>query len=233
MTAAPLRLLVADDQPIIRRGLALMLGAEDDIMVVGQAADGQEALELARALQPDVVVMDLQMPRLGGVAATRQLAAELPRVRVVVLTTFDDDERVYEAVRAGAHAYLLKDAAEAEVLETVRAVHRGESRLSPAVARKVLEQFRTLAADARHAGSPPPYPGAARPGAPAALDEPLSDKEERVLALLADGLSNRQIAERVFLAEGTVKNYVSAILEKLDTRDRTRAVLKAITLRII
>ena len=231
VNAAPLRLLVTDDQPIIRRGLALMLDAEDDIAVVGQAADGQQALELARALRPDVVVMDLQMPRLGGVAATRQLAAELPRVRVVVLTTFDDDELVYEAVRAGAHAYLLKDAAEAEVLETVRAVHRGESRLSPAVARKVLEQFRTLAASARHAGSPPPYPGAAHAPAPPALDEPLSDKEERVLALLADGLSNRQIAERVFLAEGTVKNYVSRIMDKLHARNRIELAVLAQTRR--
>ncbi|MBS0301548.1 MAG: response regulator transcription factor, partial [Proteobacteria bacterium] len=143
---APLRLLVADDQPIIRRGLALMLDAEPDIEVVGQATDGQQALELAHALRPDVVVMDLHMPRVSGVAATRLLSAQLPRVAVVVLTTFDDDELVFEAVRAGARAYLLKDAAEAEVLETVRAVHRGESRLSPAVARKVLEQFRALAA---------------------------------------------------------------------------------------
>ena len=223
----PLRLLVADDQPIIRRGLALMLGAEDDIEVVGQAADGQQALELARTLRPDVVVMDLQMPRGGGVAATRQLAALLPQVRVVVLTTFDDDELVYEAVRAGAHAYLLKDAAEADVLETVRAVHRGESRLSPAVARKVLEQFRTLASSADRAGSPPPYPSAAMPTAPAPLEDPLSDKEERVLALLADGLSNRQIAERVFLAEGTVKNYVSRIMEKLHAHNRTELAVKA------
>ena len=215
----PLRLLVADDQPIIRRGLALMLGAEDGIEVVGQAADGEQALELARALRPDVVVMDLQMPRGGGVAATRQLAAELPRVRVVVLTTFDDDERVFEAVRAGAHAYLLKDAAEAEVLETVRAVHRGESRLSPAVARKVLEQFRALAAGAGGAPVPPAGTGAE--------PEALSDKEERVLALLAEGLTNRQIGERVFLAEGTVKNYVSRIMDKLHARNRIELAVLA------
>ncbi len=217
---APLRLLVADDQPIIRRGLALMLDAEPDIEVVGQAADGQQALELAHALHPDVVVMDLQMPRVGGVAATRLLSAQLPRVAVVVLTTFDDDELVFEAVRAGARAYLLKDAAEAEVLETVRAVHRGESRLSPAVARKVLEQFRALAAGA--GGAPVPSAGTAEPGA-----EALSDKEERVLALLAEGLTNRQIAERVFLAEGTVKNYVSRIMDKLHARNRIELAVLA------
>lgn len=229
MTAArPLRLLVVDDQPIIRRGLALMLDVEDDISVVGQAADGQEALELAEALRPDVVVMDLQMPRLDGVAATRLLAMRLPQVRVVVLTTFDDDERVFEAVQAGAHAYLLKDAAEAEVLDTVRAVHRGESRLSPTVARKVLEQFRGLASGwTAPPGEPPPIRPAV-PADPLTEEQPLSDKEERVLALLADGLSNRQIADRVFLAEGTVKNYISRIMEKLHAHNRIELAVKAV-----
>lgn len=220
MTQA-LRLLIVDDQPLIRRGLALMLGAEAGIDVVGQAADGQQALALARALKPDVVVMDLQMPGMGGVAATRQLAQELPQVRVVVLTTFDDDELVFEAVRAGAQAYLLKDAEEAEVLETVRAVHRGESRLSPSVARKVLEQLRALAT----------VPGAAvptsAPAAPPPSDEPLTDKEEQVLTLIAQGLSNKEIAERVFLAEGTVKNYVSRTMDKLHARNRIELAVKA------
>lgn len=229
--AARLRLLVVDDQPIIRRGLALILGAQADIEVVGQAADGQQALQLAEALRPDVVVMDLQMPVLGGVAATRLLAQRLPRTRVVVLTTFDDDERVFAAVQAGAHAYLLKDAAEGELLDTVRAVHRGESRLSPTVARKVLEQLRALAAGAALPPAAAPLPAAA-PGAGAGEpDEPLTDKELRVLTLLADGLSNRQIAEAVFLAEGTVKNYVSRIMDKLHARNRTELALKAATLR--
>lgn len=226
---ARLRLLVVDDQPIIRRGLALILDAQADIEVVGQAADGQQALQLAEALRPDVVVMDLQMPVLGGVAATRLLAQRLPRTRVVVLTTFDDDERVFAAVQAGAHAYLLKDAAEGELLDTVRAVHRGESRLSPTVARKVLEQLRALAAGAALPPAAAPLPAAA-PGA-GAPDEPLTDKELRVLTLLADGLSNRQIAEAVFLAEGTVKNYVSRIMDKLHARNRTELALKAATLR--
>lgn len=229
--AARLRLLVVDDQPIIRRGLALILGAQADIEVVGQAADGQQALQLAEALRPDVVVMDLQMPVLGGVAATRLLAQRLPRTRVVVLTTFDDDERVFAAVQAGAHAYLLKDAAEGELLDTVRAVHRGESRLSPTVARKVLEQLRALAAGAALPPAAAPLPAAA-PGAGAGEpDEPLTDKELRVLTLLADGLSNRQIAEAVFLAEGTVKNYVSRIMDKLHARNRTELALKAAALR--
>lgn len=220
---APIRLLIADDQPIIRRGLALMLGAEDGIEVVGQAGDGVQALELAHALSPDVVVMDLRMPRLGGVAATRRLASELPRVRVVVLTTFDDDELVLEAVRAGAQAYLLKDAEEAEVLETVRAVHRGESRLSPTVARKVLAQLRSLAEGAADPVASTQAPAAGPPPA----DEPLSEKEEQVLALIAQGLPNKDIAERVFLAEGTVKNYVSRLMEKCHARSRIELAMMA------
>ena len=136
--SAALRLLIVDDQPIIRRGLAMMLAAENGIEIVGQAADGLEAIELALATRPDVVVMDLQMPRASGVVATREITARLPDTRVVVLSTYDDDELVFEAIRAGAQAYLLKDATEEEVLETVRSVYRGESRLSPAIARKVM-----------------------------------------------------------------------------------------------
>ncbi|WP_367066949.1 response regulator transcription factor [Oryzisolibacter sp. LB2S] len=224
MAAPSLRLLIVDDQPIIRRGLALMLGAEPGIEVVGQAGDGQEALDLALTLAPDVVLMDLQMPRLGGVAATRELTARLPHTHVVVLTTFDDDELVFEAIQAGAQAYLLKDAAEELVLETVRAVHRGESRLSPTVARKLLQQFRDLAAGWAAAPGAAPARGGDRATPP---DEALSDREEQVLALLAEGLSNRQIAARVFLAEGTVKNYVSRIMEKLHARNRTELAVRS------
>lgn len=209
-TDTPLRLLIVDDQPLIRRGLAMMLATEPGIAVVGQAADGAEAVERALALRPDVVVMDLQMPRVSGVVATREITAQLPATRVVVLTTYDDDERVFEAIRAGAQAYLLKDASEAEVLETIRAVHRGESRLSPSIARKVMAQFRALAARAPEVATV----------APATLDEPLTDKEARILDLIAQGRSNKQIASAVFLAEGTVKNYVSRIMDKLHARSR-------------
>ena len=152
----PLRLLIVDDQPLIRRGLAMMLATEPGIEIVGQAADGLEAIEQALATHPDVVVMDLQMPRASGVVATREITAKLPATQVVVLTTYDDDELVFEAIRAGAQAYLLKDASEEEVLETVRAVHRGEARLSPAIARKVMAQFRTFAARAPERESAPP-----------------------------------------------------------------------------
>ena len=240
-----LRLLIVDDQPLIRRGLAMMLATEPGIEVVGQAADGIEAVAQALATQPDVVVMDLQMPRASGVVATREITARLPATRVVVLTTYDDDERVFEAIRAGAQAYLLKDASEAEVLDTIRSVHRGESRLSPAIARKVMEQFRALAARAPGLAGPPPAaidrpqplpPAAAPDVAPSAMparaqDEPLTDKESRILDLLAQGRSNKQIAAAVFLAEGTVKNYVSRIMEKLHASSRYELAVRAVSRR--
>ena len=230
-TETTLRLLIVDDQPLIRRGLAMMLAAEPGIEIVGQAADGLDAIEQALATSPDVVVMDLQMPRASGVVATREITAKLPGTRVVVLTTYDHDELVFEAIRAGAQAYLLKDASEADVLETIRAVHRGESRLSPAIARKVMAQFRAFAERPTGAGTPagdtppPPPPKGALHGP---LDEALTDKEERILDLLALGRSNKQIAATIFLAEGTVKNYVSRIMDKLHARSRTELAVRAV-----
>jgi DNA-binding NarL/FixJ family response regulator len=236
----PIRLLIVDDQPLIRRGLSMMLATEPGIEVVGQAADGLDAVVQALAQAPDVVVMDLQMPRASGVVATREITARLPATRVVVLTTYDDDELVFEAIRAGAHAYLLKDASEAEVLDTIRCVHRGESRLSPAIARKVMEQFRTLATR-----TPETSDTSSRPGSPLTeklanshalhpsrvSEEPLNDKETRILNLLAAGKSNKQIAASVFLAEGTVKNYVSRIMEKLHASSRIELAMRAVSRR--
>lgn len=237
----PLRLLIADDQPLIRRALALTLGAEPDIEVVGQAVDGRDAIEQALALAPDVVIMDLQMPRASGVVATREITSKLPAVGVVVLSTYDDDDLVFEAIRAGARAYLLKDAAEDVVLDTIRGVHRGESRLSPSIARKVMEQFRrfdarpALPAEAPPVAAPSPSPAAAPATAarrgPLAAEEPLTDKEERILQLIAEGKSNKQIGATVFLAEGTVKNYVSRIMEKLHARSRTELAVRAVERR--
>ena len=239
---APLRLLIVDDQPLIRRALAMILAAEVGIEIVGQAADGLEAIEMALAMSPDVVIMVLQMPRASGVVATREITAQRPNTRVVVLTTFDHDDLVFDAIRAGAQAYLLKDASEAEVLDTVRAVHRGESRLSPAIARKVMDQFRTFSAqksepsnavlaDQPTAATVPGIPdtlSAARSHVPDSLEDPLTEKEERILALLAQGKSNKQIGATVFLAEGTVKNYISRIMDKLHTRTRTELAVRAI-----
>lgn len=236
-STAKLRLLIADDQPLIRRALAMTLGAEPDIEIIGQAVDGLDAIEQALALRPDVIVMDLQMPRASGVVATREITAKLPSAGVVVLTTYDHDDLVFEAIRAGARAYLLKDAAEDEVLDTIRAVHRGESRMSPSIARKVMEQFRCLDAPRqepapdRPSEADSPDPEALRRAAVAAnpaLDEPLTVKEERILQLIAEGKSNKQIGATVFLAEGTVKNYVSRIMEKLHARSRTELAVRAV-----
>lgn len=213
----------------------MILATEPGIAVVGQAANGLEAVELALGTAPDVVVMDLQMPVMSGVVATREITARLPGTRVVVLTTYDDDELVFEAIRAGAQAYLLKDAAESEVLETIRSVHRGESRLSPGIARKVLEQFRAIATRAAETGEeparPPRDPARRATPAQAAQEETLTDKESRILDLLAQGMSNKQIAAAVFLAEGTVKNYVSRIMEKLHAGTRLELALRAVTRR--
>ncbi|MHB8475783.1 MAG: response regulator transcription factor [Steroidobacteraceae bacterium] len=214
-----IRIVIAEDQALVRRGAALLLSMEPDMEVVGQACNGVEAVELTQLLRPDVVLMDLHMPLKGGVAATREITRALPGTQVLVLTTLDDDETVFEAVRAGAHAYLLKDAAEDELLETIRALRHGESRLTPQIARKVMDQFRRLAED----------PSAARAREPAAssglVTEALSDKEEKILELIAEGMSNRQIGAALFLAEGTIKNYVSRIMEKLHANTRTELAI--------
>ena len=239
--SAAIRVVIAEDQDLVRRGAALLLSMEPDMEVVGQARNGAEAVELAELLRPDVVLMDLHMPVKGGVAATREITQALPGTQILVMTTLDDDETVFEAVRAGAHAYLLKDADENELLETVRALRRGESRLTPQIARKVMDQFRRLApatapaAAAAAAVSAPPAPSETAPPARAAETrpapgtgfnpDPLTDKEEKVLQHIAEGMSNRQIANALFLAEGTVKNYVSRIMDKLHANTRTELAI--------
>jgi DNA-binding NarL/FixJ family response regulator len=221
--SAPVRILIAEDQALVRRGTAVLISMESDMELVGQACDGIEAVAMARELVPDVVLMDLHMPRQGGVAATREITGALPGTQVLVLTTLNDDETVFEAVRAGAQGYLLKDVSEQELLETIRALRRGESRLTPQIARKVMDQFRRLAEASKTEASPE---SVARPAPPST--ESLNDKEEKILRLITDGLSNRQIAAAMFLAEGTVKNYVSRIMEKLHANTRTAlAVISA------
>jgi DNA-binding NarL/FixJ family response regulator len=220
LTTEPvIRIVIAEDQALVRRGAAMLLSMEPDMEVVGQARNGIEAVELAQLLRPDVVLMDLHMPLKGGVAATREITRDLPATQILVLTTLNDDETVFEAVRAGAQAYLLKDADEDELLETIRALQRGESRLTPQIARKVMDQFRRMA--------PTPAAESVRHDAPRTdpVSEPLTDKEMKILQLISECMTNRQIANTLFLAEGTVKNYVSRIMEKLHANTRTELAL--------
>ena len=208
-----IKILLVDDQPLFREGLRTVLSLHSDFEVVGEAANGSEAIRLSRSLLPSVVLMDLQMPILDGVSATRRLHEEQPSCRVIVLTTFDDDEMVFDGLRAGAVGYLLKDVPSEKLAEAIRAAARGESFLQPSVAAKVVAEFARLS------------------GRTAAvmdsLIEPLSERELEILRLIARGTSNREIANGLFIAEGTVKNHVTNILAKLGVRDRTQAAIKA------
>jgi DNA-binding NarL/FixJ family response regulator len=219
MTGTPVRVLLVDDQALFREALAVLLEVRAEIEVVGEAADGAAALERSAALQPDVVLMDLHMPVLDGIAASRRLRVEQPGVRVLALTTFDDDEDVFAALRAGAVGYLLKDVTSDRLVEALLAAARGESVLQPSVAARVVARFAGMPDDA----APRPQP----------LVVPLSDRELEVLRLLGDGCSNREIATSLFLAEGTVKNHVTNVLAKLGARDRTQAALRGRALGLV
>jgi len=208
-----IKILLVDDQPLFREGLRTLLSVHLDFEVVGEAGNGEEAIKLARSLLPLVVLMDLQMPVLDGVAATRRLHEEQPDCRVIVLTTFDDDEMVFDGLRAGAVGYLLKDAPSEKLAEAIRVAARGETFLQPSVAAKVVAEFARLSRKTVATANP--------------VIEPLSEREIEVLRLIAQGASNREIASSLFLAEGTVKNHVTNILGKLEARDRTQAALKA------
>jgi DNA-binding NarL/FixJ family response regulator len=204
----PIRVLVADDQTLVREGLVTLLGLIPGIEVAGAARDGEEAVELAGRLRPDVVLMDLRMPRLDGVEATRRLAVT-PGVRVVVLTTYADDESVFAALRAGALGYLTKDSGAEEIARAVRTVHAGEALLEPAVQRRLIESLRER----------PPEPARAPPA-----PDDLTPREVEVLGLIAHGLSNGDIARRLFVSEATVKTHVNNIFSKTGVRDRAQAV---------
>lgn len=208
-----IKILLVDDQPLFREGLCTLLSVHPDFEVVGEAGNGAEAIRLARSLLPLVVLMDLQMPVLDGVAATRQLHEEQPNCRVIVLTTFDDDELVFDGLRAGAVGYLLKDAPSEKLAEAIRVAARGETFLQPSVAAKVVAEFARLSRKTVTTAN--------------TVIEPLSEREIEILRLIAQGASNREIAGTIFLAEGTVKNHVTSILGKLEARDRTQAALKA------
>ena len=211
-----IRVLVVDDVELVRTGLRMILDAEPDLEVVGTASDGVEAVSEVRRLRPDVVLMDIRMPGLDGLAATRHIlgTAGMPPCKVIMLTTFDVDEHVYEALRAGSSGFLLKDVPAAQLVHAIRVVAAGEALLAPSVTRRLIASF---------TGTPPSTAAIApAPG----LDE-LTAREREVLVLLADGLSNAEIAAKLFVGEATVKTHVARVLMKLGVRDRVQAVIVA------
>ena len=205
-----IRVLVVDDQPLVRSGFRMVIEERPDLELAGEATDGVQALELARELEPDVILMDVRMPNLDGVEATRRLVESGTQARILVLTTFDLDEYVYAAIRAGASGFLLKDVEPADLVDAIRVVAAGNSLFGPAATERLVARF-----------AQQPAPDAAR-----SLDE-LTEREKEILALLATGLSNAELAERLFLSETTVKTHVSSILRKLRVRDRVQAVIAA------
>ncbi len=221
MSAGPVRVLLADDQQLVRSGFRLILSVEDDIEVVGEAADGAAAVTLARQLRPDVVLMDVQMPVMDGIEATRRVVAE-DLAKVLVLTTFDHDEYVFDGLAAGASGFLLKNSDAEHLVDAVRTVAAGHALLAPQVTRRVIEQI--VSSDGAGNG------GAGAPGA-APVTEPrlaeLTPREREVLVLVGEGLSNAEIAGRLYLGEATVKTHVSNLLAKLQLRDRVQAVVLA------
>ncbi|WP_369047479.1 response regulator [Sinomonas sp. P10A9] len=213
---APLRLLLVDDQPLLRMGFRLVLESEDGIEVVGEAGNGEEAVRLTRSLAPDVVLMDVRMPVMDGIEATRRIAAEHSAARIIILTTFDLDEYAFAGLQAGASAFLLKDVVPAELVQAVRLVASGDAVVSPRVTQRLLETYVRGASPGQPAESDP------------ALDPLLKDltpRELEVLRAICEGLSNAEIAHRFFLSEATVKSHVRRILTKLHLRDRVQAVV--------
>lgn len=215
-----LRVLIVDDQAMFREGVQTLLSLQPDLNVVGEAADGIQAVAEALALKPDVVLMDLRLPRQSGIEATRSIVAALPATRVIMLTTFEEDTEVFAALRAGAVGYLLKASPIAKVCEAIRLAARGESLLEPSVAAKLVAAF-----------SQQPKPPPRDPPRPPS--EPLSVSELKVLRLLGEGLSNKEIAQALGLAEGTVKNRLSRVFEKLGVLDRTQAALRGRELGVV
>lgn len=208
-----IRLLLVDDQRLMRDGLRILLELESDFEVIGEAEDGAQALESYQQFSPDVVLMDIRMPVMDGVEATRRLRESDPNSKVIILTTFDDNEYIFEGLRAGALGYLLKDVSGDELADAIRKVAAGGSMIEPSVARKVIAEFARLAP--------------ATPEAVEDLIEPLSEREIEILKLVSQGLTNKEIAAKLYLAEGTVKNYVTSILQKIGARDRTQAAIRA------
>ncbi len=214
-----IKVLIADDHRVVREGLSAILKTKEEIEVVGEAKDGQEAVEKARALLPDVILMDVSMPRMGGVEATRIVKRELPHIGIVALTMYEEQQYIFDLVRAGATGYLLKDTDSAQIVLAIKAIYRGESLIHPSVASKILAEFSLLAQGK----------GRKRPGA----DHDLTEREITVLRLVAEGKTNKEIANNLDLSEKTVKNHVRNIFHKLQVYDRTQAAISAIRKGII
>lgn len=215
-----IRVLIVDDQALFREGLETLLSIHRDIQVIGQASNGQEAVDLAMSLHPDVILMDIQMPVLNGVTATLRLKQSLPECRVIALTTFDDKETVFDVLRAGAVGYLLKDVGSAQLAEAIRVTARGDSILEPSVAAKVVAEFSRVS----------PLATATRSEV---LPEPLSEREIEVLRLVTSGFSNREIAAKLFISTGTAKTHIHHLCGKLGVRNRTEAAMRAKELGLI
>jgi DNA-binding NarL/FixJ family response regulator len=208
--AAPLLVLIADDHPLFRHGIVALLSATPEMEVVGEASTGEEAVGLAATLQPDVILMDIQMPGVNGVEATRQILRESPQVRILMVTMFEDDASVFTAMRAGARGYVLKDTEKTELLRAIRAVGNGEAIFSPAIATRLLEFF-----------------SAPHPSLPPQAFPDLTEREREVLDLIAQGRNNAEIATQLVLSPHTVRNYVSSIFSKLQVADRAQAIVRA------
>lgn len=206
----PLRVLIADDHPLFRKGMRALLTATPGAEVVGEATTGQEAIELAAALQPDVILMDLQMPGINGIEATRQILHTSPNIRILVVTLFEDDASIFTALRAGARGYILKDAQEEEMLRAIRAVGSGEAIFSPAIATRLMDFF-----------------AAPQPAVPKEIFPTLTEREREILQMIARGRTNNDIAKELALSSKTVGNYVSNIFSKLQVADRAQAIIRA------
>lgn len=214
-----IRVLLVDDQRLMRDGLRTLIELETDLDVAGEAEDGLQAITAYRDLGPDIVLMDVRMPNLNGVEATRRIKADWHEANILILTTFDDDEYIFEALRAGASGYLLKDVSGKELAAAIRTVANGGTLIAPSVARKVVSEFARL--------KPAPQESTET------LPDPLSEREIEILQEVAKGYTNKEIADRLYLAEGTVKNYVTSILQKIGARDRTQAAIRARELGIL
>ena len=207
-----IKLLLADDQDILTEGLKLLLGAEEDIEIVGTANNGKKAYDLCRIRKPDLVLMDIQMPEVNGVEATAMIKKDFPQTKIIVLTTFNDDEYIYDALKNGASGYMLKDASPKEILEAVRTVYNGGALIQSEVAVKVIDQFSQLAKDTGDKHIDPKA-------------ELLTDREIEICRLIAEGKSNKEIADELYLSQGTVKNHITKMLLKLELRDRTQLAI--------